>query len=175
MNHGRVEQLGSPRELYERPATRYVANFLGQSNILDGSVVDVQGDSTLVDVHGVRLLVPARLGAPGASVSFGVRPEKAFALPGEAVGHDPALRNAVPGTVTDVSFTGLSTQYLVRTGWGQELGVFTQNAGGDAPVRRGDAVLVAWRPEHTFPLTDAAEPAADDETAGQPTMAPVSS
>jgi spermidine/putrescine transport system ATP-binding protein len=178
MNCGLVEQLGSPRELYERPATRYVANFLGQSNLLDGSVVGTQGDATLVDVHGVRLLVPGRLGAPGSPASFGVRPEKAHALTGDPAHRDPALRNAVPGTVTDVSFTGLSTQYVVRTAWGEELGVFTQNAGGEAPVHRGDAVVVAWRPEHTFPL-DATTPTPDhrpaDEPDGRPAMAPVSS
>src|SRR3712207_8326008 len=70
-------QLGSPRELYERPATRYVANFLGQSNILDGSVVETQGDSTLVEVHGVRLLVPGdrkstRLNSSHANISYAV-------------------------------------------------------------------------------------------------------
>lgn len=154
MNAGRVEQLGSPRELYERPVTRYVANFLGQSNILTGSVVQAQGDDTLVDVHGVRLLVPGRHGVAGSSVSFGVRPEKALALVGDPILHHPALRNAVPGIVTDVAFTGLSTQYVVRTGWGEDLGVFTQNAGGEQPLQRGDAVVVAWRPEHTFPLRD---------------------
>jgi spermidine/putrescine transport system ATP-binding protein len=191
MNSGLVEQLGSPRELYERPATRYVANFLGQSNILDGSVVGTQGHdqggATLVEVHGVRLLVPGLLGSPGSPVSFGVRPEKAIArpwdpnLPVDAAVRDPALRNAVPGTVTDVSFTGLSTQYVVRTAWGQELGVFTQNAGGEAPLHRGDDVLVAWRPEHTFPLAPAG-PGPGPEPAGPgslpataPTMAPLGS
>jgi spermidine/putrescine transport system ATP-binding protein len=120
--------------------------------------------------------VPTRVGTPGSSVSFGVRPEKAHAVPAEPGTRDPALRNAIPGTVTDVSFTGLSTQYVVRTSWDAELGVFTQNAGGEAPVRPGDAVLVAWRPEHTFPLADGAGQEAgepDDEPAGSPTMAPL--
>lgn len=60
----------------------------------------------------------------------------------------------MPGTVTDVAFTGLSTQYLIRTAWGLDLGVSTQNAGGETPLEPGASVLVAWRPEHTFPLTD---------------------
>ncbi len=176
MNAGRVEQLGSPRELYERPVTRYVANFLGQSNILTGSVVEAHGDDTVVDVHGVRLSVPGRHGTAGSSVSFGVRPEKALALVGDPSRHHAAhehsgLRNAVPGTVTDVAFTGLSTQYVVRTGWGEDLGVFTQNAGGEPPLQRGDAVMVAWRPEHTFPLLD--DGAVAD--AGSPALAGVRS
>ena len=177
MNHGVVEQLGSPRELYERPATRYVANFLGQSNVLDGSVVAQQNDDTVVEVHGVRLLVPGRLGGPGSPASFGVRPEKAHALPAGTAVHDPALRNAVPGTVTDVSFTGLSTQYVVRTAWGQELTVFTQNAGGETVLARGDAAVVAWRPEHTFPLAAAGALAAEEPAGTQPvaSMAPLGS
>ena len=105
-------------------------------------------------------------------MSFGVRPEKAHAVAGDPGSRDPALRNAVPGTVTDVSFTGLSTQYVVRTPWGEELGVFTQNAGGEEPVRRGDAVVVAWRPEHTFPLAGSAGAAVADEPADDPADAP---
>ena len=54
--------------------------------------------------------------------------------------------------MTDVSFTGLSTQYLVRTAWGQEISVFAQNAGGERRVAVGESVTVVWRPEHTFPL-----------------------
>ena len=53
-----------------------------------------------------------------------------------------------------MSFTGLSTQYVVRTGWGQDLAVFAQNDGSDVPASRGDEVVVAWRPGHTFPLRD---------------------
>jgi spermidine/putrescine transport system ATP-binding protein len=139
MNAGKVEQLGSPVELYERPASRYVANFLGQSNCLEGTVQDVQGEETVVRVGDC------------APLSLGVRPEKTVALPaGEQA--QAALRNGIPGTVTDVSFTGLSTQYLVRTAWGQEISVFAQNAGGERRVAVGESVTVAWRPEHTFPL-----------------------
>ncbi len=151
MNAGRVEQLGSPEQLYENPATRYVANFLGQSNCLDGVVEEVRGDSTVLTVHGCRLAVPGRHGRPGARLSVGVRPEKTVAVPaGQPAG--PALANGIPGTVTDVAFTGLSTQYLVATPWGQEVSVFAQNSGGERRVTPGEQVTVAWRPEHTFPL-----------------------
>ncbi|CAN5333630.1 ABC transporter ATP-binding protein [soil metagenome] len=163
MHSGRVEQRGTPRELYERPVSRYVANFLGQSNFLDGTVVDLDGDATVVEVHGVRLVLPGRHGRPGSPKSFGVRPEKAVVV-ATSTAPAPALRNHVTGTVTDVSFTGLSTQYVVRTGWGQELAVFAQNDGTDAAAQRGEQVVVAWRPEHAFPLREespagAAEPA----------------
>jgi len=164
MNHGEVEQLGSPRELYERPATRYVANFLGQSNCLQGRVVEHGVDSTVVDVHGTLVRLPGTHGTRGGAQSLGVRPEKAVALAGQRAVRDPAFANAVAGTVTDVSFTGLSTQYVVRTGWGQDLAVFAQNDGSDVPADRGDEVLVAWRPEHTFPLRDAS-PVVEPEAA----------
>ena len=151
MNAGRVEQLGTPVELYEHPASRYVANFLGQSNCLEGTVQDVRGEETVVSVRDCRLTVPGRHGTAGAPLSLGVRPEKTVALP--AAEHpESSLRNGIPGIVTDVSFTGLSTQYLVRTAWGQEISVFAQNAGGERRVAVGESVVVAWRPEHTFPL-----------------------
>ena len=167
MHRGLVEQLGSPRELYERPATRYVANFLGQSNCLEGRVVEHVVDrgveTTVLDVQGTLLRLPGRHGSAGRVQSFGVRPEKAVALAGRGEVRDPALANALRGTVTDVSFTGLSTQYVVRTGWDQDLAVFTQNDGTDVPAVRGDEVVVAWRPEHSFPLRDEA-PAAEPTT-----------
>jgi spermidine/putrescine transport system ATP-binding protein len=151
MNAGKVEQLGTPVELYERPVSRYVANFLGQSNCLEGTVQEVRAEQTVVLVGDCALTVAGRHGRPGSALSVGVRPEKTVALPaGEH--RDPALHNGIPGTVTDVSFTGLSTQYLVRTAWGQEISVFAQNAGGERRVTVGESVTVAWRPEHTFPL-----------------------
>ena len=151
MHAGRVEQLGTPVDLYERPASRYVANFLGQSNCLEGTVQEVGAGQTVVLVGDCALTVPGRHGRAGDALSIGVRPEKTVALPaGEH--RDPALANGIPGIVSDVSFTGLSTQYLVRTAWGQEISVFAQNAGGERRVAVGEAVTVAWRPEHTFPL-----------------------
>ncbi len=147
MNQGRVEQLGSPAELYEHPRTKYVANFLGQSNCFEGTVVEHVGDVTAVDVHGTRLHLTGRHGAPGRAIELGVRPEKAVATTGEH-----GMANAVTGTVVDVSFTGLSTQYLVRLPWGQEVSVFAQNTGAEHRVLVGEDVAVAWRPEHTFAL-----------------------
>jgi spermidine/putrescine transport system ATP-binding protein len=169
MNAGRVEQLGTPVELYERPASRYVANFLGQSNCLEGTVQEIRGEETVVRVRDCELTVSGRHGRPGSPLSIGVRPEKTVAVPaGERP--DPGLANGIPGTVTDVSFTGLSTQYLVRTPWGQEVSVFAQNAGGEQRVVTGDAVTVAWRAEHTFPL-DVVAPAADVVSPEPTTMA----
>ncbi|PUB31714.1 spermidine/putrescine transport system ATP-binding protein [Promicromonospora sp. AC04] len=160
MNEGRVEQLGPPAELYELPSTAFVANFLGRSNLVTGSVVDV-GEVLGVDVAGTRLRVPVgRVSAGstgvGAVVQLGVRPEKVRIV---ANGSEPTSGSNVlgPGKVTDVSFTGVSTQYQVDLG---DLGVhevFAQNSSGAPEVRVGDAVRLAWDVDHTFGL--AGEPA----------------
>ncbi|WP_454854426.1 ABC transporter ATP-binding protein [Promicromonospora soli] len=154
MNEGRVEQLGPPAELYELPSTAFVANFLGRSNLVTGTVVDA-GDVFGVDVAGARLQVPASRGSTsvgaGAVVQLGVRPEKVRILQD---GGEPTPGSNVlgPGKVTDVSFTGVSTQYQVDLG---DLGVhevFAQNASGIPDIRVGDAVRLAWDVDHTFGL-----------------------
>ena len=157
MNNGRVEQLGGPDELYENPATTFVANFLGQSNLVRARVVDPSGPEALLDVSGspVRLSVD-RLARRATDVWLGVRPEK-IRLADPAALPTPG-QNRLLGVVTDASFTGVSTQYLVRTGWGQELTVFVQNLSRVVTCRPGDQVSLEWDPEHTFAL-DAAQDA----------------
>ena len=160
MNAGRIEQLGSPEELYESPATTFVANFLGQSNLVSGRVSGRDGERLVLDVHGHRVAASGDRAAPGAAdgdVWVGVRPEKVVATASGTPGPDGC--GTLPGgTVTDVSFVGVSTQYLVRMPWGQELTVFAQNDGSAARLVHGAPVDLHWRPEHTF-LLDAAQDA----------------
>ena len=158
MNAGVVEQMGDPVELYENPATTFVANFLGQSNLIAGSMVDTANDMRTVDVRGTKLRVPTgRARVDMGDVWVGVRPEKVFV---ESTGADGgSSSNVLPGgVVSDVSFTGVSTQYLVRMPWGQELTVFEQNTGARETFRVDDVVDLRWRAEHTFCL-DAAQDA----------------
>jgi len=152
MNGGRIEQLGGPGELYESPATTFVANFLGQSNLIRTSVSGTTGEDLLLDVHGNRLAMPAsRRSSGGDDLLIGIRPEKIH-LAGGGQGVPAAAENVLPGgVVTDASFTGVSTQYLVRMPWGQELMVFAQNTGGGI-VPPGATVDLAWDPAHTFGL-----------------------
>lgn len=166
MNHGVIEQLGQPGDLYDNPATTFVANFLGQSNLVRARITGTTGDVVEVDVHGAAVRVPAdRARTRSGDAWVGVRPEKVWLRAGddEAATADRAADNVVPGgVVSDVSFIGVSTQYLVRTPWDQELTVFEQNTGA-RPVRRpGDRVELCWRPDHTF-LLDAEQ----DASAGQ--------
>ena len=149
MNAGKIEQLGSPVEMYDFPGTAFVAGFLGQSNLLAGEVRGRSGDDLLVEAYGARYTVPAaRARATDGSVWLGVRPEKLHLTTGEA----PAGQQSATGLVTDSSYTGVSTQYLVRAPWGDELTVFVPNSGVAAPLAVASEVTVSWRPEHAFLL-----------------------
>ena len=152
MNAGGIEQLGAPSALYENPQSTFVANFLGQSNLIEGTVIGRSADFVSVDMHGVAVSVPAvRSHADGAKGWIGIRPEKVLVgEPGEEL---DAPGNTIPGgVVTDVSFVGVSTQYLVRMPWGQELQVFAQNTGRNRLFRTGEQVELSWRPEYAFLL-----------------------
>ncbi|WP_240675223.1 ABC transporter ATP-binding protein [Cellulomonas endophytica] len=163
MNRGRIEQMGPPAELYEHPRTVFVANFLGQSNLAPGVVVEEGGGTLGVDVAGHRVLVPAaRAVAARGTVLVGVRPEKVRIL---VAGQEPGPGENVlgPGRVTDVSFAGVSTQYQVELPGIGTFGVFAQNLLGGATVPLGAPVRLAWAAAHTFALDgrDAAEGTTD--------------
>jgi spermidine/putrescine transport system ATP-binding protein len=147
MNAGNLEQLGDPATLYEQPESTFVANFLGQSNLLRATVEgepDANG-VVLVDVQGHRLEVSRdHLPRGIRDVWLGVRPEKLRL--GEHGG-----RNQLKGEVTDVSFTGVATQYLVRMPWGRELVVVQQND-GSARAKVGENITISWAAEHGFAL-----------------------
>ena len=152
MNQGRIEQLGSPAELYEAPRTTFVANFLGQSNLVASRRVEGgTGDIVVVDCYGQKVGVRGDRCVTGDDLLMGIRPEKVHLLPASrpASTGDNVLTG---GVVVDASFTGVSTQYLVRLPWGQELTVFVQNLGVGERFAPGDQVQLAWDPAHTFGL-----------------------
>jgi spermidine/putrescine transport system ATP-binding protein len=156
INHGRIEQLGAPEELYERPMTAFVAGFLGVSNLLDGTVAG--RDDALLTVKlddGTLLQVPAS-GVNGASeVRIGVRPEKlrVAAVDDGAPASSQAGVNSLDGTILDASYVGVSTQYLVETGTGQHMTVYAQNletSGSREGLADGQRVRLTWKAQHTF-------------------------
>lgn len=155
LNKGKVEQMGSPVELYENPATAFVSGFLGQSNLLPATIVGRAGDVITLNSEGFRLAMPAaRAHSEGPDVQVGVRPEK-IQIADE--GRAPATANVIDGVIIDASFIGVSTQYLIRTPAHEELSVFSQNT---ATTLRavGERVSVHWDPAHTFALDkDAAD------------------
>jgi spermidine/putrescine transport system ATP-binding protein len=154
MNQGRIEQLGAPTQIYENPATVFVANFLGQCNLIPGQITGGDGDNAVLSANGFNFAVPrSRIHASGSSAILGVRPEKiTMYWADEPL---PEGHNRLEGTVTDVSFTGVSTQYLVKVPWGQELVVFEQNLSLEELSRRGEKVQIGWAPGHTFALDGA--------------------
>ncbi len=154
MNAGRIEQMGSPAEIYEFPRTVFVANFLGQSNLIEGRVAGA-GAGEMLDVaaHGRNFRVPReRSSATGASIILGVRPEKMTVLDAPDAARVPEGHNVLSGRVTDVSYTGVSTQYLVKASWGQEIIVFEQNVIVGDRCEVGDDVVVHWSPQNSFGL-----------------------
>jgi spermidine/putrescine transport system ATP-binding protein len=151
MNAGRIEQLGSPAELYDLPATAFVATFLGQSNLLAGEVTGRAGDDITITAHGSRFTVPAGRSRAATDTTFlGVRPEKLRLA--TTVTDVPSGHQHVAGVVSDSSYTGVSSQYLVRTGWGTEMSVFAPNTGAERQVPLGAEVVAHWHPRHAFLL-----------------------
>lgn len=168
MNKGRIEQMGAPDELYELPRTSFVANFLGQSNLFTGPVVESAADSITVEVAGVGVKVPReRAQRHAGEVTIGVRPEK-LTLHTSKPDSVAGLNVLGPGTITDVSFTGVSTQYLVQIPGIPVITVFAQNMAFGPVAEQGAEVWVSWRVEHGFGLADEADPeprfADDDDT-----------
>ena len=138
MHDGRIQQLGTPNELYERPRTRFVAGFLGASNLLAGTC---EGDGVVRCANGALLRVPAAAGRRGP-IAIGVRPEKIRLGRGE--------ENAVEGVVAERAYIGVSTQYLVSTPLGK-ISLYVQNAEpGAGAAQPGDQVTISWNPESTF-------------------------
>jgi spermidine/putrescine transport system ATP-binding protein len=158
MRHGRIEQLGTPEQLYERPETTFVAGFLGVSNLLEGEVAVRDGSLVAIRLKdGTILRAPAE-GANGArAVRLGVRPEKLRVLAmADETPTAAADLNALEGTVLDASYIGVSTQYLVETGDGHRLTVYAQNletSGAAEALADGQRVRLTWKPQHTFVIS----------------------
>ena len=152
MNGGQIEQLGPPTELYEHPATAFVAGFLGVSNLLPGRIEE-RGVIRLDDGTAVRATVNGRTG----DVAAGVRPEKITIGAGGGA-------NELPGTVSETAYIGVATQVVVRTSAGI-VQVFAQNmdAGGRVPAP-GTNVVLSWSPESTF-VVDRDSSASEEEDA----------
>jgi spermidine/putrescine transport system ATP-binding protein len=151
MNDGRIEHLGSPREIYEHPATKFVAGFIGTSNLLSGTVATVDGDRAVISYGpGERIIVPLRSVAvrAGEEIELSVRPEKIDMATAEPNGTD---RCVVRGVVTEVVYLGTSTNYNIATSSGASLVVFDQNAANAEDIAtRGDSVFLTWNPQHSY-------------------------
>ncbi len=156
MNRGRYEQLGDPESLYERPTTRFVAGFLGISNLLPGTVVGTADGYAVVhlaDDSPIRL--PRGLVDGRPSVEIGVRPEK---IRMDALATEPQpTRNQLVGTVAHASYMGVSTQYIVELRGGARVTVYEQNVERATRAElweAGEDVRLTWSPDHTFVISN---------------------
>ncbi|MFM8205945.1 MAG: ABC transporter ATP-binding protein [Actinomycetales bacterium] len=146
MNQGKIEQMGSATDLYEAPKTAFVANFLGQCNLIKAKVQSRAAGNAVVSAKGHTFEIPlSRVSTDSDSVLLGVRPEKLRL-------DDSGINSIKDCIVTDRSFVGTSTQYLLKTPWDLELIAFEQNDEGLHDLHVGDKVSVEWDPEHTFGL-----------------------
>ncbi|MDR3084103.1 MAG: ABC transporter ATP-binding protein [Streptomyces sp.] len=135
-NQGRIEQVGTPAEIYERPATAFVASFVGTSNLLDGDAAE-------------RVV--------GNSGTFSIRPEKIRVLKESALADEPEHSTAI-GTVAEVVYLGDATRFLVDLDGGGRLTALQQNletSSEDVAAYRGTRVCLQWHQRHTVQVPDA--------------------
>jgi spermidine/putrescine transport system ATP-binding protein len=161
MNRGRYEQLGEPEVLYERPTTRFVAGFLGVSNLLPGTVEgEDDGYAAVRLADDTRVRAPRAMVGDRSTVSVGVRPEKIRLHPTDV--EPPGGHNLLTGVVRDASYLGVSTQYQVEARGGATITVYEQNVERATKAELwapGEDVRLAWSPDHTFVVTEDAAPA----------------
>ena len=163
MNLGKIEQMGAPEALYDRPKTAFVARFLGQSNIFVGEVVEATDKVIAISCNGQRIATPkVRSEKHSGKIAVGVRPEKVtFHESKPDLGSEHNLVG--PGEIIDIRFTGVSNQYLIDIPGFGDITVFAQNVGKSPVVELGAQVWISWKVEHGFGLSDLPSKADNDE------------
>jgi len=163
MNKGRILQIGTPKEIYEHPADKFVANFIGNTNLFEGVVKEVTGDDVRVEVAGLAEIwgVASTEHTPrlrlGQKVAVSVRPEK-MRISREKP-EKPGY-NLVQGVVEDVIYLGVSTEFLVKLPNGQLVRVFAQNISHENElwtITWDELVWVYWRPHRSLVLANDGE------------------
>jgi spermidine/putrescine transport system ATP-binding protein len=163
MRHGKVEQIGEPEEVYEYPATEFVAGFLGASNLLDGEIKERDGQTVSVLLSGAGVVTLPEERVPpdiDSTVRVGVRPEK-ISLEADQ-GDPPSGLNSVSGLLRMSTYIGVSHQYAVEGPAAKTITVYVQNLGTGRVPQPGDRVRLTWKPEHTFAVNPA-EPLEEEE------------
>jgi ABC-type Fe3+/spermidine/putrescine transport system ATPase subunit len=158
MNHGRILQEGTAEEIYERPSSRFVADFIGQTNFFEGEVQAVDGDTVVRDDAG-RILrcAPASWVRPGMWVAVAIRPEHVVPANGSGPG------NRLTGTLARRTYLGDLVQYHVRLPDGHEVVCQRQSddAGPTSSWEVGAEVELGWDPARALVVRD--EEVAEEE------------
>jgi putative spermidine/putrescine transport system ATP-binding protein len=138
-DHGRIQQIGTPEELYDRPSTRFVASFIGDTNLISGRSISTADGVCEVETPAGRVRASARQPiAAGGAIVVAVRPERVTLAP---------AGEGLAGIITDVIFVGTARKYAVRLGDGTECFVLRQ-VGAEPMPGNGAAVRLSWDATH---------------------------
>ena len=155
MDHGRIVQMGTPAEIYEQPATRYVADFIGDVNLIDATVTGRDGSAVLMTSEAIgsplRALVNENI-VPGTEVALALRPEKIRITVRKPA---DAEENVVRGTITGIAYLGDLSTYQVRLDNGVVLRAARPNVTrvAEQPLTWDDRIFLSWTPEAGVVLT----------------------
>ncbi|WP_428926331.1 ABC transporter ATP-binding protein [Marinibacterium sp. SX1] len=152
MRDGGVEQVGAPRQIYERPDTAFAARFLGAANFFTGTVEGNDGALTRVRLGDGTVFTTTDAAAPGRQVTLAVRPEKMFTTSPDTA------PNRISGRILQEVFTGTAVTYRLDA-MGQTVSVFAQNGGSALPAT-GDMLTVGFDPANAVILADTPAPQA---------------
>jgi len=160
MDRGSIVQVAPPAEIYEQPRSRFVAEFIGDVNLIEGSLASRDGARATIDsVAGRLMVVDAGEAETGARVAVAVRPEKvrisreapaaAAAGPPAAADPPPAAANCVAGQVVDIAYLGDVSTYHVRLANGHVMTATAANLTRlvERPIGRDDQVFLSWPPD----------------------------
>jgi putative spermidine/putrescine transport system ATP-binding protein len=140
-NHGRIEQIGSPEELYEKPDSAFVANFIGESNLFEGCIERIDGELARCTGADFSCQIQTPEGASaGQKLRVVIRPEKIFFIP------ESGSVNGLTGRIEEVIYVGEMTKYTVKIG-GHKIQVKRQNRWGERRYEVGDSASLAWNPQ----------------------------
>src|SRR5262245_52339319 len=149
MHGGRIEQLGHPEDLYDRPATSFVADFIGTTNLFAGTVEGMEPGGALIRLDsGDRCVVAANGRQAGQAIQLSVRPE-AITIGAPNGSNGPGR---LAGDVEQVAYLGAAVQYHVRTPGGLGISVLASKAA--TRFESGDSVVLAWAPTDALVLGD---------------------
>ena len=144
-NSGRIEQIGTPSDLYEHPRTRFVANFIGETNLFPGIISEIRTDHCAITGNGLELRARYTGGLKDESVFVAVRPERTLL---RNVSQSPAPNeNRVTGKVSEIVYLGRSRKYVVRAGDTDVTVVQQIGSRLDSNFAIGDTVAVDWKIE----------------------------
>jgi putative spermidine/putrescine transport system ATP-binding protein len=146
MREGRIEQIGTPAEIYDHPATRFVAGFVGDTNLIRGRLAGSGTDLQFQTETGETYPLPGYRGArPGdGMIDVSIRPER-LTLTGDAI-------CSLEATIVDVRLTGEMITIVVETAAGERLRLKEQNRGQAGQLATGSRVRVGWNPEDMVSL-----------------------